>query len=1029
MAVSGQRSCSGWVPRARTSPRLKIRAQGGRGFALVSGTLAIRAYFIACAVTVAVYSAIPAARAPASGVLGLLSIAAVWFAVLRQPSKRSRAWILIAVAVGLFTIGDVIITSLVTAGQGPPDFPGLADLFFLACYVSLALGLLELGRPPQALRDWLLLLDTIALGVAGSLLAWIALIRPVVVTMHLSSVGKVVAVMSWVGFVAVFAAAARVVLAWRTDLALKIVVLGAAGFLVADFTYGQSLVAGEWRDVALVDAGYGLFIVLAGAAALISSVSLLSPEGGRARQLGVRQLVVLATALLIAPTVLLIEASPGPVTTGVAIGIVAVTVAVIMVARLVLSAQIHKRRAARDHAMKVATRTLVEATTNAEVSASLQSALTAMLPPPSTGAVQVRPRAPHSTAAPSGVARLVVPVLRSSTAALASHDHVPLEITFTAPTNEMAELRPSLQALSDQARAALDRIELMRRLRADERERYFRTLVLTSTDATLISRGGRIDYATPSADVIFGRDVKGEIFDDAVRRSPPASPQDPRPWSDNEESVEGYLVRPDGEHVAVLVHRRDLTSDATVNGVVSTLRDVTAERRLQDDLAYRASHDALTGLSNARAFGDELRGEDAPGVQRRRYAGAGRAAIFVDLDDFKDVNDNYGHQVGDALLAEAARRIASCLRDEDLAARLGGDEFAVLLRGVPDEPAAQSIAQRIVDVLGQPMTVSGIALNGQASVGLAYTSRRGDLETLIRNADTALYNAKAQGKGRWRQYHDGMINPTRHHVDARRRLEDALDNGKLTVHYQPIVELASGVPEGFEALIRSDETQPPFAPAELIAVAEHTGLITSVGEFVLARALLDATRWRGGNAYVSVNVSARQLRQPDFVAMVRSHLAASDTDPARLVLEITESVLVANDDRAWSYLAALREDGVRIAIDDYGTGYASLSYLRQPVIDVVKIDRSFVADVASARDRQLLRAVCSLCADLGLESIAEGVRNEQGRDALIEAGCRYGQGFLYAPALPIDEAVRWLAQSESALRQSGRSVQRNRRSP
>ena len=982
----------------------------------MSRTLAIRAYFIACAVTVAAYFVVPATRPAATGVLGLLSVGAIWFGVLRERTARRRAWALVAVAVGLFTVGDVIFTSLVTAGEGPPEFPGIADLFFLASYVPLALGLLELGRPPQALRDWLLLLDTIALGVAASLLAWTALLRPAVMNMNLSGLEKAVAVASWVGFVAVFAAALRVVLVWRNNLALNMVVLGTAAFLVADFLYGHSMVAGEWRNIALVDIGYGLFILLSGAAALISWMHPLSSDGGRARQLGVRQLAVLATALLIAPTVLLVEATPGPVTTGVAIGIVGTTVAVIVVVRLVLSVQIHKRRAARDHALKIATRSLVEATTKAEVATALQCALTAMLPPRSTGAAQVRPRAPNqSIAAPSGIARLVVPVVRSSTSAIAAHDHLPLEIAFTAPTNEMADLRPSLQTLSEQAGAALDRIELMHRLRADERERYFRTLVLTSTDATLISRGGRIDYATPSAHTIFGRDVKGEVFDDAVRRSPPGESNDAPLWSDNEDSAEGYLIRPDGEHVAVLVHRRDLTADATVNGVVSTLRNVTAERRLQDDLAYRASHDALTGLSNARAFGDELRGENASGVQRRSYAGAGRAAIFVDLDDFKDVNDTYGHQVGDELLAETARRISSCLRDGDLAARLGGDEFAVLLRGVSDEPAAQSIAQRIVDVLGQPMTVGGIPLNGQASVGLAYTPRRGDLETLIRNADTALYNAKAQGKGRWRQYHDGMVNPTRHHIDARRRLEDALENDRLTVHYQPIVELASGAPAGFEALIRSDDAHASFAPAELIAVAEHTGLIVSLGEFVLHQALLDATRWRSSNAYVSVNISARQLRQPDFVAMVRSHLAASGTDPARLVLEVTESVLVADDDRAWSYLAALREDGVRVAIDDYGTGYASLSYLRQPAIDVVKIDRSFVADVESARDRRLLRAVCSLCADLGLEAIAEGVQDERARDALIEARCRYGQGFLYAPPVPIDEAVRWLAQAEARI--------------
>ena len=221
---------------------------------------------------------------------------------------------------------------------------------------------------------------------------------------------------------------------------------------------------------------------------------------------------------------------------------------------------------------------------------------------------------------------------------------------------------------------------------------------------------------------------------------------------------------------------------------------------------------------------------------------------------------------------------------------------------MPGEAAAQAIAQRIVDALAQPVRIGGIPLNGEASVGLAYAPTGADVEALIRNADTALYSAKAHGKGRWRQYHDGMVNPARHHIDARRRVEEALDNGWLAVHYQPIVELATGTPVGFEALVRLNDPRGNMAPAELIAVAEQTGLIERVGDFVLHQALTDARQLAAGDGrYIIANLSARQLRQSDFVARVRSQLAAAQVDPSSLVLEITENGFVADDDQAWSY--------------------------------------------------------------------------------------------------------------------------------
>jgi EAL domain-containing protein (putative c-di-GMP-specific phosphodiesterase class I) len=257
-----------------------------------------------------------------------------------------------------------------------------------------------------------------------------------------------------------------------------------------------------------------------------------------------------------------------------------------------------------------------------------------------------------------------------------------------------------------------------------------------------------------------------------------------------------------------------------------------------------------------------------------------------------------------------------------------------------------------------------------------------------------------------------MPTPTRHHIDARRRLEEAIDTDKLRLHYQPIVELVSGRAVGFEALIRLEpDGDPPVSPLELIMAAEDTGLITTIGDWVLGQALADAVRLNPPGTprprYVSVNVSARQLRQPDFADTVRAHLTATGADPSLLVLEITENLFVAGGDRAWAFLASLRRDGTRVAIDDYGTGYASLSYLRQPGIDIIKIDQSFLTDIASPRGRALLRAVTDLCAELELDEIAEGVEDATSRDVLMEVGCRYGQGFLYARAMPIDEAVRW----------------------
>ncbi len=556
-------------------------------------------------------------------------------------------------------------------------------------------------------------------------------------------------------------------------------------------------------------------------------------------EIGPRRLIVLAVTLLVAPSALLIEATSGPVTAGVAIAVVSAVIGLVMVLRLALGARAYGRRGSAAQAVRAALRSLVLATASTEVTACLTSALRAQLPRSAGSHASVAEHGKRSRFAPAlgtrsilterdGLGELLVKVGADALPVAGSY-----AIMYTAPTRHLVELAPSLEALAEQAGAALARIDLMGALQSEERERYFRTLVLTSTDATLICRNGRIDYATPSAQTMFGRDVYGQLFGDLFETGPNPPTGAERSTVDEAEGLEATIRRPDNAVRSVMVQERDLTADPTVNGTVVTVRDVTAERELQRNLAYRASHDALTGLANAERLRDQLRaGRDAGHDMS--------AVLFVDLDDFKQVNDTYGHEVGDGLLVNVAYRIRACLRADDLAARLGGDEFAALLRDVPDDESARRTAQRIADSLSRPVTVAGVTLDSGASVGLAIARTPAEYDSLLRRADTALYTAKAAGKGNWREYEDGMISPIRRRSDLRVELENAMRDDTLAIHYQPIVELRTGRAVGFEALIRFDRTDGgSIPPHELIRIAEENGLIVPLGDWVVRRALAD----------------------------------------------------------------------------------------------------------------------------------------------------------------------------------------------
>jgi diguanylate cyclase (GGDEF)-like protein/PAS domain S-box-containing protein len=480
--------------------------------------------------------------------------------------------------------------------------------------------------------------------------------------------------------------------------------------------------------------------------------SVASPFYAR-HSLGPWRLALIAIGLLVAPVVLAVEASRGAVQTGFAIASTGALVCVLVLIRLSISGRAYQIRAAREHAARVASQAMVSAVTPADVVAGTRDALR----PLKDGNIDVtlveRRAVPHpahevvSVGGDDDLGELAVPLSGTDMA-----------LVFAAAKRKLFELADLLRSLADQASVAVQRIGLAEAAGAEERERYFRTLVTTSTDVILISRNGRIEYATPSASSIFGRDVLGEGFDDVIR------PADPgrigARWSDVVDGDEAVIRRAGGDDVAVVIHRRDLSGDPTVRGIVTTLRDVTAERALQRDLAYRASHDELTGMVNARAWGETLSLE----TDRRRGPGDAVAVIFIDIDDFKSVNDHYGHPTGDRVLADVARRIRECLRAGDIAARVGGDEFAVLLHGLPNVEDARVVAQRLADTLSRPARIDSMQIDCKASIGLSYSEGQERIEALVRQADTALYAAKEQGKGRWTEYNGSQWAPARRTV-------------------------------------------------------------------------------------------------------------------------------------------------------------------------------------------------------------------------------------------------------------------------
>ena len=541
---------------------------------------------------------------------------------------------------------------------------------------------------------------------------------------------------------------------------------------------------------------------------------------------------------------------------------------------------------------------------------------------------------------------------------------------------------------------------------------------------TITDPAGRIVYTNPAEARMHGYDVADLLGRDARILGPPESGRRRAEFDQAGTASwtrETVNVRKDGSRFDVL-----LWSDVVLDergepiGMVTCCEDITERKDAEAALRDVAMRDPLTGLPNRTQFHERLAGA----LERQRSEGRHFAVLFLDLDRFKIVNDSLGHHVGDELLRVVASRLLSCVRPGDTVARFGGDEFAVLLEDTGPSETALSIAQRILRRTSNPMQLRGHELVTSASIGVVQSADYlTDPEHVWQAADMAMYRAKGSGPGQFEVFDRSMHRAAVSRLRMETGLRRALDRGEFRLEYQPVLDLATETVVGFEALVRWDHPeQGPLQPADFIDVAEETGLILRLGEWVLRRACRDAARWpnlRDGTApWLAVNVARKQLGQPDLLELVRGSLASAKLPASRLRLEITECAIMKSADSAAAALHQLKSLGVRLVLDDFGSGFSSISYLHRLPLDGIKIDRSFVEGLRTGdRQSRLLEGVVLLAQDAGLSVVAEGIVEREQLGVLEALGCDLGQGYLFAPPMAPEAVPAYLEGTLSGTAQ------------
>jgi diguanylate cyclase (GGDEF)-like protein/PAS domain S-box-containing protein len=599
-------------------------------------------------------------------------------------------------------------------------------------------------------------------------------------------------------------------------------------------------------------------------------------------------------------------------------------------------------------------------------------------------------------------------------------------LTATLEEHVAERTRALLEANDQLQRELVDRQIMSESLRRSD-DRY-RALIGNASDViTIVDAAGYVCTESPTTTLHLGYPpgslVRAQAFDLVHPDDLPAARDllaQSIAQANTPITTELRLRHQDGTWRDFEVVANNLLENPAVGGVVITCHNVTERKAFERQLQRLAFHDQLTGLPNRALFLDRL--EHA--LTRAARATAAVGVLFLDLDNFKVVNDSLGHDAGDQFLVEIARRLKSCLRGGDTAARLGGDEFTILLENVADEADAASVADRVTAALRDPILVAGHEVFATCSMGIALSVPGGDTaDSLLRNADLAMYRAKANGKARCELFDPAMNSVALERLELEADLRRALDNGhELCVYYQPILSLETTRVTDMEALVRWQHPERGLvSPAQFIPLAEETGLIVPLGQWVLEEACRHVRDWQArypatAPHVISVNLSTRQFLHPTLVADVARTLAATGLPAAQLKLEITESALAHNMDSALRTLHELKALGIQLAIDDFGTGYSSLSYIKRLPIDCLKIDKSFVDGLGQdAHDTAIVRSVIELAKSLNLETTGEGIETETQLDRLRELGCQLGQGYYFMRPMPPESVDDLLADYPAAV--------------
>jgi diguanylate cyclase (GGDEF)-like protein/PAS domain S-box-containing protein len=1025
-----------------------------------------QAYLGAGALLTALYVFVDpfAGSGPVINLLGLSPVVAILVGLRRHRPASRGPWRLFAIGMTLFWLGDLYTYSYPRLFGADVPFPSLGDGAYVMVYPALMAGLAMLIRRRNPERDRAGSIDSLIMTVGLALLSWVALIAPSLHDDSLTLLPKLVSIAYPLGDILLLAAAIRLAVdTGKRQPSFYLLISAIVALLVTDFAYGVVTLNGDYHGQVILDVGWISFYLLWGAAALHPSMRELDkPAPERVTRLTPLRLTLLTIASLIAPAVEATqELRRGNVDLLVIIG-ASVVLFGLVVLRMAGLVRQQERSTARERTLGRAGASLVAATTRDQIHRAALSAARSIADHGSAvllclveeGAVRVvaaegtqgRPGASWALAPATAGKLLAQPQnglalmgeMREDLQLGHEHHHAhvhPLAqrgetrglLVVTGGAASSRHLQGALDSLATQVSMALESAALSEEIHRRESEERFGSLVQHASDLiTVLDANATVLYQSPSIERVLGyapEDVVGTRFDRLL--DPEETSRllhllaDGAAYAGSEtEVLECSLRHRDGTLRQFEVLHTNLLQDEAVRGIVLNSRDVSERKAFEEQLAHQAFHDPVTNLANRALFAERVR----HAVARNRREHTGLAVIFMDLDDFKTINDSLGHAAGDEVLIEVAKRVATSIRVTDTAARFGGDEFAILLEDIANAQEAADTAERILEALVEPLRLEHKELVVRSSLGISVVEGDAapEADELIRNADAAMYIAKRDGKGGYRLFEPAMHEGVLARLELRADLQRAMSTDQLELHYQPVVRLEDGAVSGVEALLRWNHPERgQVGPDEFIPLAEEMGLIVPIGRWVLREGCRQAKAIQELLPHdppltMAVNLSVKQLQHSDIVADVRDALEDSGLPPASLTLEITETVMMTDTDLAVQRLQELRALGVRLAMDDFGTGYSSLSYLSRFPVDVLKMDRSFLAAGASPEASGLATAVVALGQTLSLEVVAEGIEFPEQWTTLRELGCGLGQGFYFARPMDADATLDYLRAKHDA---------------